>query len=114
MKNVLHALTLGLSLLLVGWAFAHCGHCGVGEAVAAEHDHDHGTSSVASEAVTPDAVEVGNKICPVSKEKVGEMGEVVKHEYNGKIYNFCCKMCLKDFQKDPEKYSKIAEDEAAK
>ena len=60
------------------------------------------------------AKEVGNKICPVSHEKTGEMGEVVQHEYNGKIYNLCCKMCLKDFNKDPEKYSKIAEDEVAK
>jgi YHS domain-containing protein len=66
------------------------------------------------------AVEVGNKICPVSGEKIpapgekGEMGEAVKYEYNGKIYNLCCPMCMKDFKKDPEKYSKIAEDEVAK
>ena len=61
----------------------------------------------------PAAVEVGNKICPVSKEKVGEMGDVVKYEYNGKIYNLCCPMCKKNFAKDPKKYSKIAEDEVA-
>ena len=61
----------------------------------------------------PAAVEVGNKICPVSKEKVGEMGEAVKYEYNGKIYNLCCPMCKKDFAKDPERFSKIAEDEVA-
>ena len=60
------------------------------------------------------AVEVNNKICPVSKEKVGEMGKVIKYEYNGKIYNFCCAMCIKDFKKDPEKFSKIAEEEAGK
>ena len=57
------------------------------------------------------AVEVGNKICPVSGDKVGEMGDIVKYEYNGKIYNLCCKACIKDFKKDPEKYSKIAEDQ---
>ncbi|MDO8579937.1 MAG: YHS domain-containing protein [Candidatus Omnitrophota bacterium] len=66
------------------------------------------------------AVEVGNKICPVSGEKIAapgeknEMGGAVQYEYNGKIYNFCCPMCIKDFKKNPEKYSKIAEDEAAK
>jgi len=61
------------------------------------------------------AVEVGNKICPVSKEKIGEgdMGEAVKYEYNGKIYNLCCPMCKKDFAKNPEKFAKIAEDEVA-
>jgi YHS domain-containing protein len=53
---------------------------------------------------TTQAVEVGNKICPVSGEKVGEMGDIFKTEYNGKIYNLCCAMCAKDFQKDPEKY----------
>ena len=71
-------------------------------------------------AVSTEAVEVGNKICPVSGDKVpvpgekGAMGEVVKYEYNGKIYNLCCPMCIKDFKKNPEKYSKIAEEEAAK
>lgn len=62
---------------------------------------------------TVEAVEVGNKICPVSGKKVGEMGEVVKYEHNGKIYNLCCEACLKDFTKDPERFVKIAEDEVA-
>ena len=44
----------------------------------------------------------------------GKMGELVKYEYQGKIYNLCCKMCIKDFKNDPEKYSKIAEEQAAK
>ena len=60
------------------------------------------------------AVNVGNKLCPVSGEKVGEMGEVITIEHNGKIYNLCCPMCKKDFMKDPDKYTKIAEDEVAK
>jgi YHS domain-containing protein len=55
--------------------------------------------------------EVGNKICPVSGEKVGQMGDIIKIEHNGKMYNLCCAMCQKDFSKDPDKYSKIAEDE---
>ena len=65
-----------------------------------------------------DAVEVGNKICPISGDKVpapgekGTMGaEPVKVEYKGKIYNLCCPMCIKDFKKNPEKYSTIAEKE---
>ena len=66
------------------------------------------------------SVEVGNKFCPVSGEKVpvpgqkSSMGEAVRYEYNGKIYNLCCPMCIKDFKKNPEKYSKIAEDAVAK
>jgi YHS domain-containing protein len=57
------------------------------------------------------AVDAGNKICPVSGEKLGSMGEIIQHEHNGKVYNFCCKACAKDFKKAPEKYIKIVEDE---
>jgi len=60
------------------------------------------------------AVEVGNKICPVLGNPVagGGVGDAaVKYEWHGKIYNFCCPMCIEEFKKDPEKYSKIAENE---
>lgn len=67
-----------------------------------------------------DAVEVGNKTCPVSGDKVPALGEKgtmgdkpVKIEYKGKIYNLCCPMCVKDFKKDPEKYSGIADKEVS-
>jgi len=71
-------------------------------------------------ATTSQAIEVDNKICPVSGNKIpapgekGAMGEAVKYEYKGKIYNLCCPMCVKDFKKDPEKYSKAAEEEVKK
>ncbi len=60
---------------------------------------------------TSKAIEVGNKICPVTGNKVddGKMGKIVQYEYDGKIYNLCCPMCVKDFKKDPEKYRKIVE-----
>ena len=60
---------------------------------------------------TVQLVDVGNQHCPVSGDKVGEMGPPVKYEYNGKTYNLCCPMCIKSFKNNPEKYSKIAEDE---
>lgn len=50
-----------------------------------------------------EAVEFGNTICPISGEEIKE-DEAVKYEYAGVVYNFCCKMCLRDFKKDPEKY----------
>ena len=46
---------------------------------------------------------VGNKICPVSGDKIDEKTKAT-YEYNGKIYNFCCPMCVEEFKKDPEKY----------
>ena len=56
---------------------------------------------------------VGNKLCPVSGNPIddGSMGEAVKYVYNGKIYNLCCQMCVKDFKKSPEKYSAVAQKE---
>ena len=112
----LKLIILGLTILLSysGYAFAHEGM-----------DHDEHMESMMKHqdepaTTSPQAVEVGNKICPVSGDKIpapgqkGEMGEAVKYQYNGKIYNLCCKMCIKDFKKNPEKYSKIAEDEVAK
>ncbi|MDO8662956.1 MAG: YHS domain-containing protein [Candidatus Omnitrophota bacterium] len=56
------------------------------------------------------AVNVGNKICPVSDEKINEKTKVT-YEYQGKIYNFCCPMCIDPFKKDPEKYIKKVEEE---
>ncbi|HAZ10517.1 MAG TPA: hypothetical protein DCY56_05370 [Candidatus Omnitrophica bacterium] len=60
------------------------------------------------------AVDVGNKICPVSGEKVGEGMESAIYEYEGKIYNFCCAGCIDEFKKYPEKYIKKVDEELEK
>ena len=78
--------------------------------VEAVSDASAGQAAVAADSALE---EVGNPICPVSGEKVGGMGEIVKYEYNGKVYNLCCPMCKKDFDKDPEKFSKKAEEQGA-
>ncbi len=59
------------------------------------------------------AVNVGNKICPVSGEKINEKTKAT-YEYQGKIYNFCCAACIDDFKKDPVKYIKIVSEETQK
>ena len=56
------------------------------------------------------AENVGNKICPVTGEKIDEKTKVT-YEYQGKIYNFCCAGCPDEFKKDPEKYIKKVEEE---
>ena len=56
------------------------------------------------------AIEVGNEICPVTGLEIETMGDPVKYEHEGKIYNFCCEMCVKSFKEDPEKYIKIIEE----
>lgn len=42
-----------------------------------------------------------NAVCPVSAE---EIDDPVLVKYDNKIYQLCCKSCLKKFKKDPEKY----------
>ena len=52
--------------------------------------------------------------CVVSGEKLGEMGDAVIFNYEGREVRFCCKDCKKDFLKDPAKYLKMIDDAAAK
>lgn len=44
------------------------------------------------------------KTCVVSGEELGGMGDPFVHVHEGTTVKFCCKSCLKDFNKDPEKY----------
>lgn len=47
---------------------------------------------------------IWNAYCPVMGDEVD--AEVKTVEYKGKVIGFCCKSCIKKFQKDPEKYLK--------
>ena len=47
--------------------------------------------------------------CPVSGDKLGEMGKPYVFEYKGQEVKLCCKSCKKDFDKDPAKYIKKIE-----
>jgi YHS domain-containing protein len=44
--------------------------------------------------------------CVVSGEKLGSMGKSFVHNYQGREVQFCCKACLKEFNKDPQKFLK--------
>jgi len=61
------------------------------------------------------AVDVNNKICPVMGGKIDPKSGVA-YEYQGKIYHFCCPMCVPEFKKNPKKYIEVInkEGEAAK
>ena len=60
------------------------------------------------------ATPLNNTICPISKEKIGNMGNANPIIYKGQIVNLCCSGCNADFAKDPEKYMKIVNEELAK
>ena len=43
-------------------------------------------------------------VCIVSDNKLGSMGRVVTKTHEGQEVKFCCKPCVKKFDKDPKKY----------
>jgi YHS domain-containing protein len=47
--------------------------------------------------------------CPVSGDKLGEMGKPFVFEYKGHEVKLCCPDCKKDFDKNPAKYMKKIE-----
>jgi YHS domain-containing protein len=54
------------------------------------------------------------KTCVVSGDKLGEMGDAYVYAYKGREIKFCCKGCLKDFNKEPAKYIKLIDEAEAK
>jgi hypothetical protein len=106
-------LTLTGALALSGAAFAHEGH-----------DKDAAaTKSATGQLVAPtekDAAWVADQkakypttMCVVSDDKLGgDMGKPVDYIYRvagkpDRLVTFCCKDCVKDFNKDPDKYLSI-------
>ena len=71
----------------------------------------YGENKAKAETNTTTPVKVNNTICPVTGNPV-DMKNPVTIKYNGKIYNLCCSMCPTTFNANPEKYSKIAEEQA--
>jgi len=47
--------------------------------------------------------------CIVTGEKLGEMGAPFVHIYKDREIKFCCKSCLKNFNKDADRYLKKIE-----
>ncbi len=63
----------------------------------------------AASSVKPDLLPT----CPVSGDKLGEMGPPTVFVYQGQEVKLCCPDCKKDFDKDPAKYLKKIQDAAA-
>ena len=62
------------------------------------------TNSAASPVTPPKPDQLTN--CPVSGDKLGEMGKPYTFVYQGQEVKLCCSGCKKDFDKDPAKYLK--------
>ena len=97
---------LSLSLLA---SLLSLSSCGQGKSTPQQHaDHAAPTEAQGS----PDtALKAGVKAypldtCIVSDEKLGEMGDPVIKIYGDQEIKFCCKSCIKKFEKDQAKYLK--------
>ena len=66
-----------------------------------------GMTTTMAEEVSTNAIPDLLKTCPVSGEKLGEMGKPVVFAYKDQEVKLCCKGCKKDFDKDPAKYMKL-------
>ena len=89
---LLAAVAIGAAILTVKLTAADCAMpscCGGAQ-----------TETVADPSAKPDLLTT----CPVSGEKLGEMGKPFTFTYKDQEVKLCCKGCKKDFDKDPEKY----------
>lgn len=81
-----------------------------------------GVSASASDTKTaPAAAAYPLKVCVVSGEELegGDMGGPIDYFFKEKgkpdrLVRFCCKHCIKDFEKDPAKYLKKLDQAQAK
>lgn len=99
--------------LFVGGAFASlgCSEKPVSTAPTAASDS---TSSATTADKLPDGFDklspadqtaaLAQKICPVSGDKLGEMGTPFKVTVKGRDVFLCCPSCKDDLMKDPDKY----------
>ena len=107
MKRIFAFQVIGVFVLVSAGVSLAMPHCGMEMRMAQAE----GAKETAG--ITPKVVDVGNKVCPVGGEKIDDKMKAT-YEYEGKIYNFCCAMCIDDFKKDPQKYIKKIEEEKAR
>ena len=74
-----------------------------GAAVLAATDQP-ATKPAATQPATQPAAKPVNKFCAVDHDN--EVDPKVTVVYKGMVIGFCCKDCIKDFEKDPDKYVK--------
>jgi YHS domain-containing protein len=76
---------------------AVAGLCLVAAGAIAQHDEHQATpqQAEAAEKVIPYLADT----CPISGGKLGSMGDPIVLEYDGREVRFCCKGCIKKFEK---------------
>lgn len=86
----------------------------VSPALAQHESHDHGTQPAAEKSPERVGDPYPLATCPVSGEKLGEMGDPVIRIYDGREIRFCCEKCVPKFEADQEGYLKKINKEIVK
>ena len=94
-------------LLLAACAFASCATTKPEPAASAPAGKKTKSHQVAKNEPKPKAYPL--KTCLVTGDGLDDMDERVTAVYKGQTFEFCCKPCLKKFNKNPEKYLKALE-----
>ncbi len=104
-------ITLGILLAFVAGALAHCGSCGVGgSSDKTGHGHMHKLMEHAGQNTEMAAESYPLDRCPISGEKLGEMGEPYEMSLDGVTVKLCCDGCEeKAIQRKDEVKGKIRE-----
>ncbi|HEX3626353.1 MAG TPA: hypothetical protein VH280_13115 [Verrucomicrobiae bacterium] len=98
--------TLLIASVLMALTFAHNSPC------FADNQTNSASATPHAPPPKPDLL----KTCPVSGDKLGEMGKPFVFVYKGQQVKLCCPDCKSDFDKSPDKYMKLirAADKKAK
>jgi len=72
------------------------------------------SSLIAEKPAAPKPYPPSLTTCVVSGDKLGEMGKPYTFVKDGQEVKLCCKDCLKDFNKDPQKYLKMIQEKSKK
>ncbi len=94
-------------VLAAGLALAGCG--GKSETPKPSMPTTHATSAMPMTTPAATAPVIAQKICPVMPGN--PINPAVYVDYNGRRIYFCCNMCPPIFNKDPEKYIKIVDEQ---
>jgi YHS domain-containing protein len=86
--------------------------CTQNDGMSGMHMDHHDHADAASATIPAGAIDLGNTVCPVTGDKVGDSKVIAVYE--GKVYHFCCSDCPKDFNKDPAKFAKLVAADPAK
>ena len=100
---MLCGVSLSGSVYMAGWGSNKMPHLEAGEVCT----DCCSPSSESTASIDMNLIDVKNTKCVVMGDDLGDSKQTVS--YKGKSYHICCSDCVKDFNKEPEKYVKALE-----